>query len=78
MKFFAALGQFHQLIDINFVAAMGPPGGGRNPVTPHLLRHFNYLSFSELEDTSKYRIFSSILKAWLAIGSFENTGTLVS
>uniref|UniRef100_A0A8C3GQP8 Dynein axonemal heavy chain 1 n=1 Tax=Cairina moschata TaxID=8855 RepID=A0A8C3GQP8_CAIMO len=49
------------LVDINFVCAMGPPGGGRNAVTPRLTRHFNYLSFTEMEDSSKKTIFSTIL-----------------
>lgn len=62
---FSVLGTFRELVDINFVASMGPPGGGRNPVTPRFLRHFNHLSFTELEDDSKHRIFATILKSWI-------------
>ena len=41
---------FRSLVDTQLVAAMGPPGGGRNPVSSRLLRHFNILSFTELSD----------------------------
>jgi len=44
---------------------MGPPGGGRNPITPRIMRHFNYLAFTELEDSSKAKIFSTIVTWWL-------------
>uniref|UniRef100_A0A8C3K7K0 Dynein axonemal heavy chain 1 n=1 Tax=Calidris pygmaea TaxID=425635 RepID=A0A8C3K7K0_9CHAR len=60
------IGTFKKLVDINFVCAMGPPGGGRNVVTPRLTRHFNYLSFTEVEESSKKAIFSTIL-AWCYI-----------
>lgn len=52
-------------MDINFVCAMGPPGGGRNAITPRLTRHFNYLSFIEMDEVSKKRIFSTILGCWM-------------
>lgn len=58
-------GAFKNLVDINFVCAMGPPGGGRNAITPRLTRHFNYLSFAEMDDISKKRIFSTILGSWM-------------
>ncbi|NXM42418.1 DYH1 protein, partial [Gymnorhina tibicen] len=59
------IGTFKRLVDINFVCAMGPPGGGRNPVTPRLTRHFNYLSFTEMDDSSKKKIFTTILGSWM-------------
>ena len=59
-----AVGEFRNLVDINFCCAMGPPGGGRNPVTLRLTRHFNHLSFVEMEDDSMRKIFGTILKWW--------------
>jgi dynein heavy chain len=50
-----AIGSFRKLVDMTFVCAMGPPGGGRNPITARLKRHFNFVSFVELEDDSKHR-----------------------
>ncbi|XP_026333697.1 dynein heavy chain 1, axonemal-like [Hyposmocoma kahamanoa] len=58
------IGEFRLLVDVGIVAAMGPPGGGRNPVTMRLMRHFHYISFTEMEYSSKYTIFSTILKSW--------------
>lgn len=64
-------GTFKQLVDINFACAMGPPGGGRNPITQRLTRHFNCLSFTEMEDSSKRKIFSTILGSWMGeLGTF--------
>ncbi|XP_063895398.1 dynein axonemal heavy chain 1 [Helicoverpa armigera] len=58
------IGEFKMLVDVGIVAAMGPPGGGRNPVTMRLMRHFHYVSFTEMEYSSKYGIFSTILSSW--------------
>ncbi|XP_022600673.1 LOW QUALITY PROTEIN: dynein heavy chain 1, axonemal-like [Seriola dumerili] len=59
------IGAFMHLVDINFACAMGPPGGGRNPITQRFTRHFNFLSFTEMDDTSKKMIFSTILGSWM-------------
>ncbi|PVD29059.1 hypothetical protein C0Q70_11656 [Pomacea canaliculata] len=61
-----AIGEFRNIVDVNFVCAMGPPGGGRNPVTARLTRHFNFLAFTEMEDPSKRKIFATILKSWIS------------
>eukprot|EP00741_Cyanophora_paradoxa_P002452 tig00000076_g2377.t1 len=57
--------EFKQIIDVSFVGAMGPPGGGRNPVTNRFIRHFNMMSFTELENDSLSRIFNTILSTFL-------------
>ena len=61
-----AIGDFRKLVDVNFICAMGPPGGGRNPVTARLLRHFNFLAYTEMEDDSMRKIFGTILNFWIS------------
>ncbi|KAH6589529.1 hypothetical protein BASA61_005592 [Batrachochytrium salamandrivorans] len=60
------IGKFMEVVDISFICAMGPPGGGRNPVTSRFLRHFNLISFVEMENISLKRIFSIILGGFLS------------
>jgi dynein heavy chain len=56
---------FKTVVDVILVGCMGPPGGGRNPVSNRALRHFNFLSFTDMSDKSLVRIFDSILGATL-------------
>ncbi|KAL0223335.1 hypothetical protein P9112_002725 [Eukaryota sp. TZLM1-RC] len=59
-----------KLVDVQFITAMGPPGGGRNAVTNRLLRHFNLFNFVDLSSKSLNSIFQKITDWYLSKPEF--------
>ena len=57
---------FMEVSDCVFISSCAPPGGGRNPVTPRLFRHFNMIWAPDLSVRSMDIIFTSILKGFLS------------
>lgn len=55
---------FKTFVDVNYFAAMGPPGGGRNNISARLTRHFIVIGMSEMETSTMNRIYTKILQDW--------------
>ena len=59
--------EMRKIIDVIFVCACGPPGGGRNHVTARFYRHFNIINYADMSDKSLFLIFNTILSNFLGI-----------
>ncbi|CAM9135038.1 unnamed protein product, partial [Choristocarpus tenellus] len=59
---------FRQIVDVQYITAMGPPGGGRTSITQRYVRHFNLLNFVPFSNESLQRVFSTILDWFLQKG----------
>ncbi|TGZ67987.1 hypothetical protein CRM22_004505 [Opisthorchis felineus] len=53
------------ILDVTLSAACGPPGGGRNSVTPRLIRHFSVFTIPPPSEVNLKQIFLTILKGFL-------------
>jgi len=51
--------------DCIFIAACGPPGGGRNKVTSRFFRYFNIIWMPEISDHNLNGIYTQILSGFL-------------
>lgn len=60
------------LEDLFLLAAMGPPGGGRNHVTHRLLRHFNLIGIESFDEDTMRNIFAPIID-WHFNQGFDNS-----
>ena len=61
---------FKKVQNTSFIAGCGPPGGGRNAMTPRVIRHFNLIWVPELSKQAMQKIFVSILEGFLNSGGF--------
>lgn len=56
--------------NVLFMAAMGPPGGSRQNVTPRFIRHFNVISINAFADDTMVRIFQLLMQIYLRNSGF--------
>jgi dynein heavy chain len=67
---------FRKIIDKTFVASMGPPGGGRNPISERIKRYFNIVGYVEMDHESMGIIFETILGNYLESGDNKKIAEL--
>jgi dynein heavy chain len=59
---------YMQLVELQFIGAMGPPVGGRTRITQRYVRHFNLINFVPFDNESLTRVFNTIMDWFLARG----------
>jgi len=64
---------FRHMVDVQFVAAMGPPGGGRTFITNRYVRHFNVLALALVSEDTLVNIFKTILDWHLVSKKFPGS-----
>ena len=62
---------FRTLADVQLVAAMGPPGGGRNAMSDRFLRHWSQVSVAPFSDATLTHIFTKIIGWHLDLFKFS-------
>ncbi len=60
-----------KIMSTTLVCCAGPPGGGRNQLTPRFVRHFNMLSLPNPPDAIMRKIFGSILSGFFGGSDFK-------
>ncbi len=50
-----------KLEEVIILSAMGPPGGGRTFITNRIVRHFNIITYTELDNDTIKHIFSVLV-----------------
>jgi dynein heavy chain len=58
-----------KIVNVLLMAAIAPPGGGRNNITTRFSRHFNILSIESFDDGLMRSIFSPVMQ-WYFQSSF--------
>lgn len=61
---------FRNIVDTMLISAMGPPGGGRQFITPRMQRWFNLVGFTNFDDNQMNNIFRTILQWFFETNKF--------
>jgi len=59
-------GDFRQLVDLHVLAAMCPPGTGKDDITDRCSRCFNLIFVKPFDDESRQRIFNTVVTKFLS------------
>ncbi|KAK3235325.1 hypothetical protein CYMTET_54468 [Cymbomonas tetramitiformis] len=66
---------FRQLVDIQFCAAMGPPGGGRASISNRYVRHYSVIYVTDFDTATLTRIFTKLVNWWFTRCQYDQNIT---